>query len=1048
MMKKIITFTAMLLMLVGSAQADNKQTVTINGQTVEQKAERLTFDGDNVTVNFTDGTSQTADMEAVKLDFQWDSSTGDVNNDGVVDMADIGSILSVMAGNTASNLSADVNGDGVVGVADIVKVISIMAGPSFSRATAAQTKWDFTQTPESDVTALNDAPSEWSYTESSNRYESINAINGPLTAGSAELQMTRGLTFEAAAKKIRIDVNNRLQLAGKNITVTTPALKKGQKVTIVFASTGNTAVTFNANTNLTDANGFVAADKNTTQTGTAIVAEDGAVSFKSTDGSINIYSIEVSEAPTTPGEPEDDYSVPSNTSVNQAILTLTDKTMKYYNTADIDDISMIGNEVRVYPKYLYGFDSYTKSIESISFRKADSQGSGVIITGDVEITEVRGWLESLYVKFKKMEGVKTYNVYIKGGSYSEYTKIDSELIREYPDYGRADVVGLMAGTYDIKVVPVDADGTEVSGKVGEATGLEVKNYSRQGFAFMNGFEPGAYKSDGSLKTGAKVLYVTKNTAKTITTTVVTDTKGGTTECVGLQAIVSAYEKGCDTTPIDFRFIGLVEKDDLDAIGSSEEGIQVKGRKPDSEMNMTFEGIGDDATLRGFGFLIRNSKSVEFRNIGIMRCMDDGISMDTDNSNVWVHHCDFFYGKHGSGDHDKGDGQVDVKSDSKLVTVSYNRFWDTGKTNMFGMKSESGPNYISYDHNWFDHSDSRHPRVRTMSVHVWNNYFDNVAKYGVGAASGASIFVENNYFLKTKKPILSSQQGTDGLGSGTFSGESGGMIKAYGNYFDRSAVHFSYYTQKAPSSKGYDAYETDSRDEQVPQTEVTLMGGTTYDNFDTNTQLMYEYTAEPAADVPATVTGYYGAGRLNHGDFQYTFKDNVGNDDTDSAYDTTLGSLIDSYKPELVGFFGEESQQGGGDNPDNPDQPDVPEGTILASFDGAPSHNMFKVGNNSSYGDGKITYEGTYYKKGVKFDSRGSITFTPAKDYQMTIIMGTAKSGRDLKINGEKTTVNGVENAGGAYYELLPIAISSGTEYVLTKGSAEGLVMLIKLEPIE
>ena len=51
---------------------------------------------------------------------------GDVNGDGVVDVADIASIISVMAkgGNDAA---ADVNNDGVVDVADIATVISIMA---------------------------------------------------------------------------------------------------------------------------------------------------------------------------------------------------------------------------------------------------------------------------------------------------------------------------------------------------------------------------------------------------------------------------------------------------------------------------------------------------------------------------------------------------------------------------------------------------------------------------------------------------------------------------------------------------------------------------------------------------------------------------------------------------------------------------------------------------------------------------------------------------------------------------------------------------------
>ena len=528
--------------------------------------------------------------------------------------------------------------------------------------------------------------------------------------------------------------------------------------------------------------------------------------------------------------------------------------------------------------------------------------------GSVEVVEARGWMESAYVKFMLVDGAKNYNVYVKGGQYADYTKIDAQLVRNYGTYGRADAVGLQAGTYAMKIVPVSAEGTEMTAQENTVSDLEVRNYPREGFAFINGCPaPGAYNSDGTLKAGAKVFYVTKNTAKTITTTVKTGSKDSNiTTCTGIQTIIDAYQKGYDTTPVAFRFIGLITVDDLDHISSSAEGLQVKGKKADSELNMTFEGIGDDATLYGFGFLVRNAKSVEFRNFAIMRCMDDAISLDTDNSNIWVHHTDQFYGKHGSGDHAKGDGATDVKSDSKYVTVSYNRFWDTGKSNMFGMKSESGPNYISYDHNWFDHSDSRHPRVRTMSVHVWNNYFDNCGKYGVGATSGASVFVENNYFLKTKKPILASQQGTDAQGSGTFSGEDGGMIKSYGNYFDKTISNFKYYTQNAPASTGYDAYETAARDEQVPATEVTKKGGTPYNNFDTDASLMYPYTPAAAADVPALVTGYYGAGRMNHGDFTYTFRDNVGNDDTDSAYDTTLGSMLDNYQSSFVGFFGDDA----------------------------------------------------------------------------------------------------------------------------------------------
>ncbi len=52
---------------------------------------------------------------------------GDVNGDGAVDVADISSIITIMAEST-NDLKGDVNGDGMVDVADISNVITIMAG--------------------------------------------------------------------------------------------------------------------------------------------------------------------------------------------------------------------------------------------------------------------------------------------------------------------------------------------------------------------------------------------------------------------------------------------------------------------------------------------------------------------------------------------------------------------------------------------------------------------------------------------------------------------------------------------------------------------------------------------------------------------------------------------------------------------------------------------------------------------------------------------------------------------------------------------------------
>ena len=517
-------------------------------------------------------------------------------------------------------------------------------------------------------------------------------------------------------------------------------------------------------------------------------------------------------------------------------------------------------------------------------QSTNNSASSNVADNGVSIIEAKGWLESVYVKWMPLEGVDSYRVYIKGGQYTDYMPIDAELIRAYSGYMRADIPGLKAGSYSLKVVAIKG-GAETL--FSEITALQVKNYSREGFAHKGFSGVGAYNDDGSLKSNAVVIYVNKDNAKTITAHL------GNGSFTGLQSILNAYQKGNITTPLVVRVLGLIKNGDTDTFGSSSEGIQIKGKKADSEMNITIEGIGEDATIYGFGFLVRNAKSVEFRNLGIMRAMDDGISLDTDNSNIWIHHIDVFYGKSGSGDHAKGDGAIDVKTNSKFVTIDHCHFWDTGKTSMAGMKSESGPNYITYHHNWFDHSDSRHARVRTMSVHMWNNFYDGCAKYGIGATMGSSVFSENNYFRATKEPILISRQGNDANGAGKFSGEAGGMIKEYGSIFAEKGTAESYSPiTYAVNNKSFDFFQATSRDEKVPSSVVSLKGGNTYNNFDTTSSLMYSYTPDATSMVPERVTGYYGAGRLNHGSLKFKFDNAV--EDNNSAPIPALEALIDNY----------------------------------------------------------------------------------------------------------------------------------------------------------
>jgi len=335
-------------------------------------------------------------------------------------------------------------------------------------------------------------------------------------------------------------------------------------------------------------------------------------------------------------------------------------------------------------------------------------------------------------------------------------------------------------------------------------------------------------------------------------------------------------------------------------------LLIKGNGASKRLScgVTIEGIGADTVFNGFGLRIANASNVEVRNIGFMNCNSgegDDVGLQQNNDHVWVHNCDFFYGDAGSdADQVKGDGALDTKT-SSYITHSYNHFWDNGKCNLQGMKSESTENYITYHHNWYDHSDSRHPRIRTCTVHIYNNYYDGNAKYGVGVTMGASAFVESNYFRNCKNPMMSSGQGTDALGEGTFSGETGGIIKAYNNHIEGAASYITY----AQDNTQFDAYEVSSPTETVPSSVKTVSGGTTYNNFDTNSSLMYSYTAESPEDAMATVTAK--AGRADGGDFQWKFDNSV--DDASYAVNDGLKAALVAYTSSIA-TIGSGFQSGG------------------------------------------------------------------------------------------------------------------------------------------
>jgi len=534
----------------------------------------------------------------------------------------------------------------------------------------------------------------------------------------------------------------------------------------------------------------------------------------------------------------------------------------------------------------------------------------------IQINEASGWLESAFVKWQPVSGAQTYNVYYTGNGFTDQ-KIDDQLIRSYGSYFRADIPGLKAGTYTVKVKPV-VNGTEGTGAT---TGnLTVTAHDRNGFAFDGGRVPGGYKADGTPKDNAVILYITQNTKNTISMNI---TGASANPCIGLQNILYAIKKGKDTRPFIIRLIGNIT--DMTVMDGGDVVIE---NANNASSYVTIEGIGDDAVANGWGVRLKSASNIEVSNLGFMNCNStagDNVGMQQDNDHVWVHNCDLFYGNAGSdADQIKGDGALDNKT-STYITLSYNHFWDNGKASLLGLSEGTTSGlYITYHHNWFDHSDSRHPRVRYYSAHIYNNYYDGVSKYGAGSTLGSSLFVEGNYYRNSKHPMLTSLQGSDiwdeanqvnNAGTmGTFSGEAGGSIKAYNNTFDASNgtnnMRFVAYNDPNPlynisgkisSTTDFDAYVASTRGEVVSSAVKSKSGANVYNNFDTDANLYVKnLTIDTPADAKTKTTQY--AGRISGGDLKWTF--NNATDDTSSLVITALKSALTNYTGNLVSIQGE------------------------------------------------------------------------------------------------------------------------------------------------
>jgi pectate lyase len=229
-----------------------------------------------------------------------------------------------------------------------------------------------------------------------------------------------------------------------------------------------------------------------------------------------------------------------------------------------------------------------------------------------------------------------------------------------------------------------------------------------------------------------------------------------------------------------------------ASGSTKRIIEINKKFSGSDIqvgsNKTIIGVSDAALITGFGLQISGQSNIIIKNIRFDEGGTDAINITGKAHHVWIDHCSFRKYK---------DGLVDIKHGASYITVSWSHFQNHHKSCLLGHSNGSknedvGKLKVTYHHNWFDGTGSRHPRVRFGEAHVFNNYYVGNG-YGIASTCDAKVLVEANYFKDVGNPTLvgyaSSWDGELVERDNIY--KSSGKPETKGNAFEAS----TYYTYK-------------------------------------------------------------------------------------------------------------------------------------------------------------------------------------------------------------------------------------------------------------
>ena len=167
-------------------------------------------------------------------------------------------------------------------------------------------------------------------------------------------------------------------------------------------------------------------------------------------------------------------------------------------------------------------------------------------------------------------------------------------------------------------------------------------------------------------------------------------------------------------------------------------------------NKTILGADANSGLLGGGLGMTRVWNVIVRNMTIARpnteAAIDAIHIEKSHQ-IWIDHCDLS-STGGTGTYD---GLVDISDHSDFVTVSWTHYHDHKDSGLVGRSDTSaaaaedaGTEHVTYDHDWF-HNLATGPRIRVGTVHVLNNFFDQVTNYGVASTDSANVLIEADNF---------------------------------------------------------------------------------------------------------------------------------------------------------------------------------------------------------------------------------------------------------------------------------------------------------------